>query len=303
MKTDKAMYKIFKAYPEFLFQLARIRKKTAYSMESITLKEFERRTDGIFKPEDPDEPTYVMEFQAQNDINIYHRLTMEMSSFAMTHPNCEVRGILVFLRKRLDPKTRPWHYLSKSKDKLLRIVYLEDYVIQLEKKYPNHPMVMVFKPLFVNDLKVLQNNSKQWYQHIAKSRLSEKTKTNLQDAFVSWLLARFPHLDYKEFLRMIENLPDIEETLTYKQLVAIGEKRGEKRGEKLGEKLGEKRGKKRGEKATLIRQIKHMESLNQNGELDDITFTKLCEPLKKDLKKVTDEIKKMLKAQKSARKK
>jgi hypothetical protein len=61
--------------------------------------------------------------------------------------------------------------------------------------------------------------------------------------------------------------------------------------------IGEKRGEKRGEKAMLIRQIKYMESLNQNGELDDITFTKLCEPLKKDLKKVTDEISKMIKKQ------
>jgi len=53
-------------------------------MKSITLKEFERRTDGIFAPKDSESPTYVMEFQAQMDVNIYHRVAMEMASYAMT---------------------------------------------------------------------------------------------------------------------------------------------------------------------------------------------------------------------------
>ena len=86
---------------------------------------------------------------------------------------------------------------------------------------------------------------------------------------------------------MIENLPNIEETLAYKQLVAIGEKRGEKHGKQ----------------AVLIKQIKQMERLNQKGELDDNIFTKLCEPLKKDLKKVTAEIDAMLNRQKKERQK
>jgi len=262
-------------------------------MESVTLKEFERRTDGVLKPKDPNEPTYLMEFQAQNDSNIYHRLIMEMSSFAMANSGCEVRGILVFLHKGLDPKTRPWHYLSKSKDKFLRIVYLKDYIRDLEQKYPKHPMVLVFKPLFESNLDNLRKNSKQWYQQIAKCRLPKMAKNNLQDAFASWLLARFPHIDYKEFLTMIENLPNIEETLAYKQLVAIGQKRGEK--------LGEKRGKKHGERATLIRQMQIIERMNQNGELDDNTFGKLSETFKNDLKKVTTDINEMIKRQEKER--
>jgi predicted transposase YdaD len=115
-------------------------------MESVTLKEFERRTDGIFTPKNPTEPTYIMEFQAQSDSVIYHRLAMEMSSYGMAHPDCKVRGILVFLRRGLDPKTDPWHYLTKSRKKLFRVVYLDEYIRQLEKHQPDHPMVAVFKP-------------------------------------------------------------------------------------------------------------------------------------------------------------
>jgi len=86
---------------------------------------------------------------------------------------------------------------------------------------------------------------------------------------------------------MIENLPNIEETLAYKQLVAIGEKRGEKRGER----------------ATLIRQIQLIESMNQNGELDDNTFGILSKTFKNDLKKVTTDINEMIKRQEKERKK
>ncbi|ETR74377.1 MAG: hypothetical protein OMM_06370 [Candidatus Magnetoglobus multicellularis str. Araruama] len=107
MKTDKEIFKIFTAYPKYLFQSAGIRIKSTYTMASVTLKEFERRTDGVMKPADPNEPTYVMEFQAQLDNDIYHRHTMEMASYAMMHKGCKVRGILVFLHKRLDPKTDP----------------------------------------------------------------------------------------------------------------------------------------------------------------------------------------------------
>jgi hypothetical protein len=169
MKTDKEVYKIFSACPNFLFQSARIRNRTEYSMTSVTLKEFERRTDGILEPKRPNEPTYVMEFQAQRDVNIYHRLVMEMSSYAMMKSDCDVRGILVFLHKGLDPKTKPWHNLSKTKERSLRIVYLKDYILELEKKHPNHLMVIVFKPLLENDPDTLRQNSKKWYQQIAKS--------------------------------------------------------------------------------------------------------------------------------------
>ena len=45
----------------------------------------------------------------------------------------------------------------------------------------------------------------------------------------------------KEVLKMLALTTPLEETVSYKELVAIGEKKGEKRGEKRGEKKGEKK--------------------------------------------------------------
>ena len=266
-------------------------------MASYTLKEFERRTDGILTPKDPDAPTYVMEFQAQMDPNIYHRVAMEMASFAMMHKDCKIRGIIIFLHKGLDPKTKPWHYLTKCRENMLQIVYFDEYIKKLEQKQPNHPLVLVFKPLLEKDSNTLKQNSGKWYQKIKQSRLPDNAKQNFQDAFFRWLSARFPELTGEEIIQMtgeeivqmIESLPRFEETRAY-EFYSIIEKRGEERGEERGEK--------RGEIATLIKEIKRFKMMNKKGEIDDITFQKICEPIRKDLKKVTMEVREMIKRQK-----
>ncbi|KPA09443.1 hypothetical protein MHK_010359 [Candidatus Magnetomorum sp. HK-1] len=286
MKTDKELYKIFSAYPNYLFKCASIRKKTTYTMQSVTFKEFERRTDGVLTPKDPKAPTYIAEFQAQTDVNIYHRLAMEMASYAMKNKNCDVRGILVFLHKGLDPKSNPWHYLSKSREKFLKIVYLDEFLKELEQRHPNHPMVAAFKPLFEKDLNELKKNAYHLYQKIKKSRLPKDAKESIQNAFISWLTMRFKDLPYQEVIKMIASLPNFEQTRFFQDIVGIGEKRGETRGEKRGEKHGEKK--------WIVKEINRFEKMRKKGDINDSLFKKLCDPLYKELDKVTEEIDKLM---------
>jgi len=182
------------------------------SFPEITLKEFERRTDGILEPKDPKMPVYIAEFQAQHDNNIYHRLVMEMSSYAMEKNVLDIRGILVFFTESLDPKSNPWHYLFKSSSKLLTIVYLDDYLKKLEKINPNHPMVIVFKQIFEKDEKVIQKNANRWYNTLIKSRINKMIKNNIEKIFISWLSARFNHLSYMVVIKMIADITEFEQT-------------------------------------------------------------------------------------------
>jgi len=98
---------------------------------------------------------------------------------------------------------------------------------------------------------------------------------------------------------MIETLPNIEETLAYQQLVGIGIDQGKKQGIKQGKKQGIKQGKKQGiiegKKETLKREIQRLKKMNKSGELNDDIFKKISAPIQKELKKVTNEINKMLK--------
>ncbi|ETR74378.1 MAG: hypothetical protein OMM_06373 [Candidatus Magnetoglobus multicellularis str. Araruama] len=82
---------------------------------------------------------------------------------------------------------------------------------------------------------------------------------------------------------MIENLSSFEETRVYKELFSSAEKNGEKRGEKLGER------------ASMLRQLRRYKAMNKKGDIDDLVFQKICEPIRKDLKKITKEINEMAK--------
>ena len=55
-------------------------------------------------------------------------------------------------------------------------------------------------------------------------------------------MIRFENKSYKEVVKMMTLTTPLEETVSYKELIAIGEKKGEKRGEKRGEKIGAKIG-------------------------------------------------------------
>jgi flagellar biosynthesis/type III secretory pathway protein FliH len=161
--------------------------------------------------------------------------------------------------------------------------------------------------IFEKNIDTLKTHSKKWYQQISKSRLPASAKKNLQNAFINWLLVRFPKLNYEEVIKMIETLPNIEETLAYQQLVGIGIDQGKKQGIKQGKKQGIKQGKKQGikqgkkqgiiegKKETLKREIQRLKKMNKSGELNDDIFKKISAPIQKELKKVTNEINKMLK--------
>jgi len=120
----------------------------------------------------------------------------------------------------------------------------------------------------------------------AHCRLPKAAKENFQKAFTNWLLVRFPKLNYEEVIKMIETLPDLEETLAYQQLVSIGKKLGEKRGEQRGTLIGQQK--------FMLKEIKRFETMNKKGEIDEVVFKKLCAPIRKELKKVKDQINTMI---------
>ena len=51
MKTDKQLYRIFEANPDWVFQLARLPSPGKSSLRSVTIKALERNADGVIVPE------------------------------------------------------------------------------------------------------------------------------------------------------------------------------------------------------------------------------------------------------------
>jgi GTPase involved in cell partitioning and DNA repair len=65
MRTDKQLFKIFEAVPDWLFQLAGLPSPGKSTLQSCTVKALERVADGVVVPEASDQPLTIVEFQFQ----------------------------------------------------------------------------------------------------------------------------------------------------------------------------------------------------------------------------------------------
>ena len=244
MKTDKELYRIFAAMPEWLFQLTGLPSPGKCSLRSFTVKALQRDADGVVVPEDVTQPLTVVEFQFQKDATIYNRTVAEMLGVQEANGLRPVQGIVFFSNSSLDPHTEPWNHVVKA-------FVLRDVLEEFEREQPNHPLVAVFKPLLIAQDSTLEAEAAGHYRTIKNCVLETSVKAALQDAFVSWLQQRFKSKRKQEIEAMLglDELPALEETESGKDLIRIGEERGIRVGEERGIRVGEERGE---EKAILL---------------------------------------------------
>ncbi len=220
MKTDKEFYTLFSAVPEMLFEITGTRIKGNYSMKSITLKEFELRLDGFLEPERAEEPVYFVEFQGYKDETIYHRLIKGMSSYGELNSDRLIKGMILFTKESLDPKTKLWYPLIRSVDQNVQVFYFDEILEKLGEKKPEHPLITTFKPYLIDDKDILKKQSKEWYGKLERENIPESTKNVFCDVFLRWMIERFKDLTFEEVFTMLESLTPIEETKAYKDLAA-----------------------------------------------------------------------------------
>ena len=229
MKTDKQLFKIFSAAPEWLFELTRLESPGACKMESLNLKDVEQRVDGVIVPNDVNEPLTVVEFQFYDDETIYARTAHEMSGLQLSQNMRGVQGVILFRYASQDPQTPPWN-------EIIHTYLLRDLIREFEQGHPQHPLVIVFQPVLLSNVDTLELRAREYYRTIKNSDLDDSTKTTLLEVFVSWIEQRLKHKGKKEIEKMFaEELPDLEETQSGKDLIQIGVERGKTEGKKEGE--------------------------------------------------------------------
>lgn len=81
MKTDKQIFKIFAAEPQWLFELTDLKSPGECVLQAVALKAVEHGCDGLVVPNNPRQPLTVVEFQFQMDPQIYTRTVREMGDF------------------------------------------------------------------------------------------------------------------------------------------------------------------------------------------------------------------------------
>ena len=108
METDKQLYGVFRAKPEWVFLLARLPPVGKCVMRSLVVKPLERRSDGVIVPEAPTPPLSVIEFQFGENAQIYTRTAQKMAAVQEEFNMREVQGIIFFGDVKFDPQTKPW---------------------------------------------------------------------------------------------------------------------------------------------------------------------------------------------------
>jgi hypothetical protein len=137
MKTDREIYTLLGADAETLAILTDgIRVRGPYRFEALEVKGLDRRTDGVLLPEAPDEPIWVIEFQARDDPKIYHRSVVELGLVGERNLGRVVRGLILFATPALDPRTEPWSAAARQPDAPLRVAYLQPILEALERREP-----------------------------------------------------------------------------------------------------------------------------------------------------------------------
>ena len=222
MKNDKQIYLIFQAEPQWLYLLAGWQSPGPSRFESVTFKAIESRSDGILVCNAVEGPMTVVEVQGYYDQNIYARTALEMSMLQKQNPHREIRGIILFLDPTLDPKTIPWTRIIQS-------ISLAEAVNRVQKDDPHHPIIAVFQPLLIENSENLEREAGVCYARIKNSMLPQPSK----EVFLSWIEQRLSHKGKKEIEEMmLGQLPDLRDTQSGKDLIAIGKREGELKGKR-----------------------------------------------------------------------
>ena len=231
MNTDKEVYQIIRSCPELIFQLAKIDFPGPGKVESVTVKALQRTMDVLYRPDDPKAPLYVIEIQFQKSEDIYQRLVTELAMLQTSNKGREVVGIILFADKSLDPQTAPW-------TKVVRSIYLDEMLSDLESENALHPLVAVFKPVFENSESELEKRAAEYYRSIKSSPLDSTQRDALLEVFINWMIERLGNTSRKE-LNMILELPDIKDTVCGRELLEEGIEQGLQKGLQKGRQEGE----------------------------------------------------------------
>jgi predicted transposase/invertase (TIGR01784 family) len=131
MRRDTLFYRIFKEFPELLFQLTGDPPQNAaeYRFNSVAVKEPTFTIDGVFEPHilDGTGTMYLAEVQMQPDPRLYERTFAEL--FALFYRSRELyndwKCVMMYLSRSIEQKvTHPYRALLESEQ--VQIIYLDE---------------------------------------------------------------------------------------------------------------------------------------------------------------------------------
>ena len=219
METDAQLYEIFRDHPEWIADLMNEPFAEPSTFRSITIKKVERRLDGLLIPANRRKPLRVIEFQFFPSTDIYLRATEQRLAVHRLHPGREVEAIIFFASRRLDTRPVPW-------TSVVRAVYLDEEMVILAQRHPDHPLPKLLAPVFEKSDATLEAAAAKVYEELGRlPRISASQRETLRLIYTSLLINRFKRKTLQEITAMITSL-DITKTRAGQDLIAMGRTEG-----------------------------------------------------------------------------
>jgi predicted transposase/invertase (TIGR01784 family) len=120
VKTDSIFYRLFETFPESFFDLLNLPPETVnhYQFSSVEVKQLAFRLDGVFLPDNLNDPIYFVEVQFQKDERFYSRFFSEIFLyFHQSESNNNWQGVIIYPHQEIEnsPKSRYQEFFESGR--------------------------------------------------------------------------------------------------------------------------------------------------------------------------------------------
>jgi len=120
VKTDSIFYRLFETFPESFFDLLNLPPETVnhYQFSSLEVKQLAFRLDGVFIPDNLNDPIYFVEVQFQKDERFYSRFFSEIFLyFHQSELSQNWQGVIIYPHREIEnsPKSRYQEFFESGR--------------------------------------------------------------------------------------------------------------------------------------------------------------------------------------------
>jgi predicted transposase/invertase (TIGR01784 family) len=225
VKTDSIFYRLFQTFPESFFDLLNLPPETVnhYQFSSLEVKQLAFRLDGVFLPDNLNDPIYFVEVQFQKDERFYSRFFSEIFLyFHQSERNNNWQGVIIYPHREIEnsPKSRYQEFFESGRVNCYYLNQLDEgdslgvKVLQLiVESEPN---------TLAQGQELIQQVRQQFQESLKRQDILELIETIL--------IYKLPKLNRKEIEKMF-SLSDLRETKVYQEALEEGREEGREEGE------------------------------------------------------------------------
>jgi predicted transposase/invertase (TIGR01784 family) len=218
VKTDSLFYRLFQTLPQSFFDLLNLPPDTVnhYQFSSVEVKQLAFRLDGVFVPDNLNDPIYFVEVQFQKDERFYSRFFSEIFLyFHQSELNNNWQGVIIYPHPNIEnsPKSRYQEFFESGR---VNCYYLN----QLNK---TESVGLNLLKLIVEPENEAIEQGKELIQQVREQFRNTLQQQDVLELIETILIYKLPKMNHKEIETMF-SLNDLRETKVYQEALEEGRK-------------------------------------------------------------------------------